>query len=124
MREMGGGSGQSTLRAADVATDSLFGPRFSELPEIAAEYAELYGEVKMREALVEVLTQRLYEARLQESKDLPTVQVLDRAVPPIGKAAPRRTVTVLLAAALGAMAGLVGIVLLEEFSRWTQAAAE
>lgn len=122
VREIGGAATEGTARSG--GNDPLFGPRFSELPDVAAEYATLYTEVKMREALVEVLTQRLYEARLQESKDLPSIQVLDRAVPPNGKAAPRRTMTVLLAGVLGALAGLVGVVLFEEFARWSQAPSE
>jgi len=79
--------------------------------------------VKIREVLTEILTQRMYEARLQESKDLPTIQVLDRATPPLGKAAPRRIMTVLVAGFLGALAGLGGALLLEELAARQRALA-
>jgi uncharacterized protein involved in exopolysaccharide biosynthesis len=73
---------------------------------VAIRYAVLLREVKTQDALLDILTQQYYEAKLQESKDVSTVSVLDRAIPPIYKMAPKRTLTVLAATMLG---GLVGI---------------
>ena len=124
IRDLDGGSSPATPGGARPgATQSLLGPRLSELPEIGQQYAKLYAEVKIREVLTEILTQRMYEARLQESKDLPTIQVLDRATPPLGKAAPRRIMTVLVAGFLGALAGLGGALLLEELAARQRALA-
>ncbi len=77
-----------------------------ELPELSFRYSEALRELKTQDMLMEVLLQQYYEARLEESRDTPVVQVLDAALPPVGKAAPRRTLTVLLSTILGGIVGL------------------
>ncbi len=76
----------------------------AEIPLLATQYGELLREVKIQEALIAALTQQFYEAKLAETDDLPTVHVLDRAVPPARKDAPRRVVTVLGATVLALIA--------------------
>src|SRR5437899_10880744 len=62
---------------------------FARVPEVALELARLTREVKVQETLVTLLTQQLEQARIAESKDIPVVQVLDRAVPPERHSRPR-----------------------------------
>ncbi len=91
-------------RAADSASAAMI--PILELPELSFRYSEVLRELKTQDVLLEVLLQQYYEARLEESRDTPVVQVLDPALPPVGKAAPRRTLTVLLATLLGGIVGL------------------
>jgi len=70
---------------------------FAELPELSLEYARLLRDVKVREAIFELLTQQYEQAKIMELKDTPTVQFLDRASPPEKKSFPRRALIVLFA---------------------------
>ena len=54
---------------------------FPKVPEVGIELVRLTREVKVQETLVTLLTQQLEQAKIAEAKDLPVVQVLDRAVP-------------------------------------------
>ncbi len=74
-----------------------FSVPFARLPELSLEYARLLRDVKIQEAVFELLTQQYEQAKIMESKDTPTVQFLDRASPPEKKSFPKRTFIVLFA---------------------------
>ena len=74
-----------------------FSVPFSELPEVSLEYARLYRDVKIQEAIFELLKQQYEHARIMEVKDTPTVQFLDKARVPEKKSWPRRTLIVVFA---------------------------
>ncbi|NOR17187.1 hypothetical protein GQ543_05700 [candidate division WOR-3 bacterium] len=69
---------------------------FSELPEVSLEYVRLLRDVKVQEAIYELLTQQYEQAKIMELKDTPTVQILDRASPPEKKSFPKRSIIVIL----------------------------
>ncbi len=71
---------------------------FARLPELSLEYARLLRDVKIQEAVFELLTQQYEQAKIMESKDTPTVQILDRASPPEKRSSPKRTRIVILSA--------------------------
>jgi tyrosine-protein kinase Etk/Wzc len=54
----------------------------------------LLREVRIQEQLHALLTAQFEEARLAEVRDVVTVEVLDRAVPPDKRVRPRRSVLV------------------------------
>ena len=89
----------------------------SNLPELGFEYARLSLDVKMKEEIVRFLGARLEEAKFKEAKDTPTLQVLDVATPPKVRTFPRRTVMVILAAALSLVMSTILAFLLESWSR-------
>jgi len=62
--------------------------------------------VKIQEVIFELLTQQYEQAKLQEAKDTPTVQVLDSAVPPVKKSRPNRKAIVLMAGALSLVSSI------------------
>ena len=67
----------------------------------------LVREVKYQEVLFELLARQYELARVDESKEAPVVQVLDRAAPPEKRSSPRRTLIVLVTAvAAGLVAAL------------------
>src|SRR5205814_2312896 len=51
---------------------------FSRVPEVGLELARLTREVKVQETLTTLLTQQVEQARINEARDLPVVQVLDQ----------------------------------------------
>lgn len=85
----------------------------SGLPKAGVEIARLWRDVKIQEQLYELLTAQLEEARIRETRDTPTVQVLDQAVPPLHKARPKRAVIVVAGFLIG-LAGSLSVALLLE----------
>ncbi len=74
---------------------------FADLPELGRRLADLTREVKVQEKVWELLTQQYHQARIQEARDTPTVQVLDVAVPPEQRSRPKRKLMVLVAVLAG-----------------------
>ena len=62
---------------------------FSQLPELGKELADLMREVKIQNEVSLLLLQQFYKEKIQENKDIPTIEVLDKAIPPLKAIAPR-----------------------------------
>ncbi len=62
---------------------------FSEVPELGKQLATLLREVKIQNQVYTLLQQEYYKEKIQENKDLPTVEVLDKAIPPLKARSPR-----------------------------------
>lgn len=82
LNEISGG-GASKNRGAFVPIERL--------PALASQYASLVRDVKIQEVVYELLVQQHEMALIQEARDSPTVQVLDRAVVPDSRIKPKRT---------------------------------
>jgi uncharacterized protein involved in exopolysaccharide biosynthesis len=67
----------------------------------------LVREVKYQEVMFELLSKQYELARVDESKEAPVLQVVDRARPPEKRTRPKRTLLVLSAAALALFAGVL-----------------
>lgn len=76
---------------------NVLGVPFSQVPSLSLELARLTREVKIQEKLFELLTQQYEQYKIEETKDTPTVQVLDKASPPETKYKPKRAIMVLIA---------------------------
>lgn len=94
-----------------------FAVPFSELPEVAIEYARLVRDVEVQAVIFELLTQQYEQAKIMEAKDTPTVQVLDRASPPEKKSQPRRSRIVIFVAIFSLILGIFGTFVLESFEQ-------
>ncbi len=81
----------------DAKDKNILGVPFSQVPSMSLELARLTREVKIQERLFELLTQQYEQYKIEETKDTPTVQVLDRASPPETKSRPKRAVMVSIA---------------------------
>jgi len=79
---------------------------FAKVPEVALELARLTREVKVQETVYTLLAQQREQAKVAEARDLPAVQVLDRAVPPEEPTSPRLGVTLTLGAFTGLILGI------------------
>lgn len=82
----------------------------SGLPGTGLDVIRLWRDVKVQEQVFELLTAQLEESRIRESRDTPTVQVLDQAVPPLYKSRPKRAWVVIqgfLIALIGSSAWLL-----------------
>jgi tyrosine-protein kinase Etk/Wzc len=90
-----------TLRSIGVGSNPRASQLQAELAQIDRELerippattaiARLLRDTKVQEKIVLVLTEEYERARLQEMKDVATVEVVDTAAPPLHKSGPRRT---------------------------------
>ena len=62
---------------------------FKNYPELGTKLADLLREVKIQNEVYAMLQQQYYREKIQENKDIPTVQVLDAAIPPLTASSPR-----------------------------------
>jgi capsule polysaccharide export protein KpsE/RkpR len=72
-------------------------PNFNRIPEVGVKYSRLEKEVEYFFKIIEFLGPLYEKARIDELKDVPTIQVLDRAVRPEKKDKPFRSKFVLIA---------------------------
>lgn len=70
-------------------------PSIRQLPVLGVPYADLFLRVKINETIYEILTKQYELARVQEAKEVPSVKVLDVALPPERKAWPPRSLVIL-----------------------------
>ena len=75
------------------------------LPRAGVEIMRLWRDVKVQEQVFELLTAQLEEARIRETRDAPTVQVLDPAKVPLHKSRPKRAHVVIAGFLLGVLGG-------------------
>lgn len=68
---------------------------FAQVPELGIHLAGLVREVKIQETVYALLNQQYYQAKIEEARNTPTVQVLDRATPPSFRSAPKRKMLLL-----------------------------
>ncbi|MFZ2324249.1 MAG: GNVR domain-containing protein [Ignavibacteriaceae bacterium] len=66
---------------------------FKDVPALGKELSSLVREVKIQNEVYMMLQQQYYKEKIQENRDLPTVEILDEAVPPTKKASPRTIVS-------------------------------
>lgn len=81
------------------------------LPSAGIEIMRLWRDVKVQEQVFELLTAQLEEARIRETRDTPTVQVLDHAVVPLHKSRPKRALVVLAGFVIGLAGSLTWVLL-------------
>jgi len=80
-------------------------PAFSRMPELETQLRQLMREVEIQNTLFTFLTQQYEEAKINEAKDTPTIQILDIAVKPNVKYKPFRALIVIGAGMFGFIFG-------------------
>jgi len=62
---------------------------FSNVPELGMQLSKLFRTVKIKNEVYLLLQQQYYKERIQENRDVPTIDVLDEAIPPKKQVSPR-----------------------------------
>ena len=62
---------------------------FSDVPELGKELSDLLRDVKIQNKVYLLLQQQYYKEKIQENRDIPTVEILDEAIPPLSKSSPK-----------------------------------
>ena len=91
---------------------SLF-PVFETMPDLSIRYLQLEMELKIRASLHSFLMQQLEEAKIQETRDTPTIHIIDKAVPPIKRSRPVRFLLVLSSGVVTIILSLIFIFVYE-----------
>jgi tyrosine-protein kinase Etk/Wzc len=91
-------------------------PMFSlaNAPKLLLEYAGLYRQVKVYETLSQILEQQYQQAKINEMRSTPTINVLDEAMPADRKIKPKRAIIVIMGVLLINMASIV-IILIQDY---------
>jgi len=122
--EFGSKEGASASGADEENRSTKLYVPFSEVPSVGLELARLTRELKIQEVIYELLTQQHEQAKIQEAKDTPTVQVLDLAVPPMKRSRPQRRVIVMLAGMLSLAVTLCLVFCAEFLNRMRESRGE
>jgi tyrosine-protein kinase Etk/Wzc len=91
----------------------------NSLPKKALEYFRLYRSVKLYTKMLEFVVPLYEQAKFDERKDVPILQVIDKAVPPEKKSFPPRSVLSLVIAFSATMAMLIALLVKETFRATT-----
>ena len=103
--QFGDGTTPATRRGRGQE-DRDFAVPLPKVPEVGLEMVRLMREVKVQETLVQLLTEQLEQTKLVEAKDMPQVQLLDRAVPAERPSRPRLRLNLLVAGSASLLTGL------------------
>lgn len=71
---------------------------FSKVPEMGKEYIFLRRDIEVQKVIYQLLTQQFEQAKIQEAKDTPTIQILDSPSLASRKTRPKRSLIVISAA--------------------------
>lgn len=69
---------------------------FKDIPELGRELAALVREVKIQSEVYTLLQQQYFKEKIQENRDLPTIEVLDEAIAPLNASSPRLVFTTII----------------------------
>jgi uncharacterized protein involved in exopolysaccharide biosynthesis len=94
-------------------------PSVKNLPLLGVKWADLYRQTKIRETVVELLTQQYEMARIQEAKEIPSVKVLDPASIP-ERREPSWKLIIPLGTLLSALLACLGYFIKNWWDRWDQ----
>jgi uncharacterized protein involved in exopolysaccharide biosynthesis len=84
----------------DDENESRLFPKFSSAPELEQRLTMLMRDVEIQRSVNAVLSEQYEQAKIQEMKDTPTLQVLDWGRPPLIHSRPKRVPVVVVSAAL------------------------
>ena len=92
----------------------------SRMPQVGTDYLRRMRELKLSEALYEILLKQFEAAKLDEARDAALIQVIEQAVQPEKKFKPRRTQMATIAFVVGLFISIFGAFFLEFIERSRQ----
>jgi tyrosine-protein kinase Etk/Wzc len=103
LRKLENGSSKRTPGSVQAPT--------AKVPELALEYVRKQREVKYHETLFELLARQYEAARLDESREAPLLQVVDKAIVPDKKSGPPRALLMAAGISMGLIVGILWVIL-------------
>jgi tyrosine-protein kinase Etk/Wzc len=105
------------LEAGDSTQSAFLNMPVKDTPQLALQLARLTRDLKIQETIFELLKQQYEQAKLQEMKDTPTIQVLDKAAVPRIKSKPKRVMLAVMGGVASFGFTLMFVVMLEFLRR-------
>ena len=90
---------------------------FEKLPGVMLEYLRLKRDLEIKNKVYALLIEQYEKAKIVESRDMPTVQIIDYAKPPQVKSWPKRKLFVIASFAVSLIFSLVLVFVLELIDR-------
>jgi uncharacterized protein involved in exopolysaccharide biosynthesis len=115
--------GQLAAMSATGGSDNVI-PSTGNVPGIMSEFHRLAREVKTLDSVFDQLSKQYELAKVNESRDSGSVQVIDEAIPPIMKSSPKRSRIVLASAFAAFLISIVVIFVQEYLSKLSPEDAE
>lgn len=81
-------------------------PSFKAAPELAMEFVQLQREVQIQNLLYEFLVQQYEHLKLQEARQAPSLQFIDRPAIPTKRTSPVRSLLTIVLFLIGSIAGI------------------
>lgn len=88
-------------------------PSMDSIPKLKLEFEQIMRKIEYYTKLLSFLGPQYEQAKIEEVKDIPTVQILDYAIRPEKKFKPNRTMIVILSTFLGGVLTAAGIIIFE-----------
>src|SRR5450759_1807526 len=101
--------------AKDKLTDAEIA--LDRTPNTSLQYMEALRNLKYQEAIYDILARQFASASLDEAKDSPLIQVLDKAFVPENKSKPKRSLIVRLVAMLAFLLAVIWAFIKEALTR-------
>lgn len=86
-------------------------------PNTSLHYMDALRNLKYQESMYEVLAKQFEMAKLDEVKDAPSIQVLDKAVVPEKKSKPKRSLMVIFPTLAAFFLAVIGVLIFERMAR-------
>ena len=106
--------GVDSSLASDDEPHQMY-PSIRKLPLLGVEWTDLYRRTKIQETVYELLNQQYELARIQEAKEIPTVNVVDPADVPERKSGPSRALIILFVTMVAVVGTALWVLFLD---RW------
>ena len=84
-----------------------FSVSFDDLPTLGLQNARLIRDVELQNTIQQILIPQYEQAKLEETKNIPTLQVIDKPKVALNKAKPKRAFIVIGATLMGFILSLI-----------------
>ena len=91
----------------DTVPNIEFSVSFNTLPSLGLENARLIREVELQSTIQEILIPQFEQAKLEETKNIPTLQIIDKPKVALNKARPKRSLIVIASTVMSFLMSLI-----------------
>ncbi len=92
--------------------------QIDQIPDLGTQYLRLFRDIKLQESILEFILPQYEQAKIQEQREIPTIQILDDANYPIKKAKPKRIFLILFVTFFGMVLSVILVWLVEQINEY------
>ncbi|MEC9105740.1 MAG: Wzz/FepE/Etk N-terminal domain-containing protein [Candidatus Neomarinimicrobiota bacterium] len=91
----------------DTVPNIEFSVSFNTLPSLGLENARLIRELELQSTIQEILIPQFEQAKLEETKNIPTLQIIDKPKVALNKSKPKRSLIVIASTVMSFLMSLI-----------------